>query len=126
MTDDRKRRTRVDDALDDILAGDPRRDEPAETKRRARRQAPATDTPPPSSTPADAGRMVPVRLRAGGRFAVLASGERVRRTVYVAPDRWLAVLELAAIHGCSASDVVDVALAVYLDRHAGEGLDRDA
>lgn len=135
MTDERKRRTRVDGALDDMLgAGD--RDAAGATppnrrtsRDRARRGSAPQPTPPASSTSAETdaagGRMVPVRLRASGRFAVLASGKRIRRTVYVPPDVWLAVSALAVEHGVSAADVVSAALAVYLAEHAGEGLDHD-
>ena len=58
------------------------------------------------------------RLRASAK-ATLASGDIVRRTVYIGADDWRSVLRLAMRRGCTASDVTRAALADYLRRHGG-------
>ena len=57
------------------------------------------------------------RLRASAK-ATLASGDVVRRTVYVGADDWRAVLRLAMRQGVTASDVTRAALRDYLRRQA--------
>ena len=79
-------------------------------------QADAATAPPASSSSADADDDGP-RLRASAK-ATLASGDVVRRTVYIGADDWRAVLRLAMRQGVTASDVTRAALRDYLRRQA--------
>jgi len=106
MTDRRKGKTRVDDALDDILTGGD--SEPA--------PKPKPEPPTEQQTP-KAGDHPPVKA---GPTSVLKTGD-VRRTVYVPPDDWAAVLDLARWRQCTASDIVREALRRYLDDQESGG-----
>lgn len=71
----------------------------------------------PSSPAAPASADGP-RVRAS-RYATLAGGD-VRRTVYLSPDLWRAVLRLAQRRDVTAAAIVRQAVAEHVERSAGE------
>lgn len=76
---------------------------------------PASAAPSSPAAPATADGP---RVRAS-RYATLASGD-VRRTVYLSPDLWRAVLRLAQQRDTTAAAIVRQAVAEHVERSAGE------